>query len=382
MSSESNFDIIIVGAGPAGATCALHLMNSGLRIALFDQNSFPRFKLCGGAISDRTINAIKRLPGDIYHDFLIAVQRIDVDEFQVIDSELKKYLIQPNKDQYGYIIDRMQFDKFLISQIQKNVKVNLFENHKIIGIREHANHISVESENQTYTAKLLILGTGAKMNFKFNSFKKIYCNYKPIICYEKIFQIDIKDQFKFQIVPQMFYPADLLPCYFWLFPGTNNKFVAGLGKKIIKGKANETIENTFERHFKSILSMVRIKERFYEIFSQGAPITIWNKKQRLSGNRFLLCGDAASLADPVTGEGIGNAMLSGELAAKSCIYLFDIQKFDSKQTKIYDKAVFKRFGNELKRRKLITKLMKNKNIFNFLIKLLSLNTKFLLKKLF
>jgi len=64
------FDVLIVGAGPAGCGCALHLANQGLRIAIADNATFPRDKICGDGLSGHTVSELKKLPGSIFNDFL------------------------------------------------------------------------------------------------------------------------------------------------------------------------------------------------------------------------------------------------------------------------------------------------------------------------
>ena len=56
-----DYDVLIVGAGPAGAACALGLAESGLRVGLLDKARFPRDKVCGDAIPGPTLKALARL---------------------------------------------------------------------------------------------------------------------------------------------------------------------------------------------------------------------------------------------------------------------------------------------------------------------------------
>ncbi len=65
------YDVIIVGAGPAGCACALTLRDTDLKVALFDKKSFPRDKVCGDAIPGRAIKTLK----DISPDFAAAFQK-------------------------------------------------------------------------------------------------------------------------------------------------------------------------------------------------------------------------------------------------------------------------------------------------------------------
>jgi hypothetical protein len=73
------------------------------------------------------------------------------------------------------------------------------------------------------------------------------------------------------------------------------------------------------------------------------------KQQRVSGSNFMLTGDAANLVDPFTGEGIGNALYSGMLAADACRDALLDDKFDADfLEKKYDDRLFGKIGAEMK----------------------------------
>ena len=74
---ENIYDIIIVGAGPAGCSCAINLASSKLKIAIIDKCTFARDKVCGGGLSDRSVNTLKRMPDNIYQDFIKNVDKLD-----------------------------------------------------------------------------------------------------------------------------------------------------------------------------------------------------------------------------------------------------------------------------------------------------------------
>src|SRR5439155_17303715 len=60
--AENDFDVVVVGSGPAGAAAALPLAEHGLRVAIVEKARLPRYKTCGGAILRR---AVRSLPIDI-----------------------------------------------------------------------------------------------------------------------------------------------------------------------------------------------------------------------------------------------------------------------------------------------------------------------------
>lgn len=81
---------------------------------------------------------------------------------------------------------------------------------------------------------------------------------------------------------------------------------------------------------------------------RGFGLPLGSREVALSGNRFLLTGDAASLIDPFSGEGIGNAMQSGIIAAGFAQKAIAAQDFSAGSLSAYDKAVYDKLGDSLR----------------------------------
>ncbi len=97
----------------------------------------------------------------------------------------------------------------------------------------------------------------------------------------------------------------------------------------------------------------------------GLPLG--SKKRKISGNRFILTGDAASLIDPFTGEGISNAMYCGMIAAEIAKEAVEKNCFDKNFLKQYDEKIYSRLWNELKLSHTLQKLCMYPWLFNFVI---------------
>jgi menaquinone-9 beta-reductase len=93
-----------------------------------------------------------------------------------------------------------------------------------------------------------------------------------------------------------------------------------------------------------------------------------SKLRNISGERFLLTGDAASLIDPFSGEGIGNAIRSGRVAAEHILTCFDQQNFSAEYNLAYDKEIYRRMWKELKVSHSLQKLCRYPWLFNFVVK--------------
>jgi flavin-dependent dehydrogenase len=114
-----------------------------------------------------------------------------------------------------------------------------------------------------------------------------------------------------------------------------------------------------------------LKERFKNAKPiekpQGFGLPIGSKKRPLSGDRILLLGDAASLIDPFTGEGIGNALRSGRIAADHITKSFENQNFTASFHKQYDKTVYQKMWNELRISRQLQMLLRYPRLFNFVV---------------
>src|SRR5690606_17333879 len=161
-----------------------------------------------------------------------------------------------------------------------------------------------------------------------------------------------------------------------IFPLKNNLANVGMGmlsseisKKSIhlKQKFKEIIENhpQIARRFVNAKQTDTLK---------GFGLPIGSRKCNISGHRFLLTGDAASLIDPFTGEGIGNAIRSGRIAAAHINKCFAANDFSASFNKRYDDEIYDKMWRELKLSRTMQQLLKYPGLFNFVVKKANRNT--------
>ena len=102
--------------------------------------------------------------------------------------------------------------------------------------------------------------------------------------------------------------------------------------------------------------------------AKGYGLPLGSKKRKISGDRFLLLGDAASLIDPFTGEGIGNAIRSGRVAANHIIGAFRVNDFSASFNTAYDKEIYTRMWPELKVSRALQNLCRYPRLFNSVVR--------------
>ncbi|WP_296618679.1 NAD(P)/FAD-dependent oxidoreductase [Marivirga sp.] len=367
----NEFDLIIVGAGPAGFACAHQLRNQDLKIAIIDQATFPRDKICGDALSADVVNQLNRMDQSLGENFESFVQKIDSHGVRFVapnHSFLDINYKNPNHgNAAGYISKRIDFDYFLLQQIQDQSNIEVFQGEKVIDIKSDSDRIELETDQRQLTAQMVIGADGANsiVNKKLGSIKVEKDHYCAGIrqYYEGVTGFNADHQI------ELHFYKELLPGYFWIFPLPNGQANVGLGmlssevsrRKIdLKKALNDLIQ-----------SKANLKERFKNASAlekpQGFGLPIGSKKRPISGNRFLLLGDAASLIDPFTGEGIGNALRSGRIASEYIIKSIENQDFTADFLRQYDKMIYHKMWNELSISRKLQKLLQYPKLFNFVV---------------
>jgi flavin-dependent dehydrogenase len=163
----------------------------------------------------------------------------------------------------------------------------------------------------------------------------------------------------------------VLPGYFWIFPLPGKKANVGIGmlvKDMKKKKVNltklmfDTIENhpVFKARFKGAKKTSDVK-------SWMLPLATKTPDFKMYGNNYVLVGDAASLIDPFTGEGIGNALSSGKYASQAILNAFEKNDFSAAVLSEYQKLLWDTIGKEVNTNHRMQKMANSKFLLNLMI---------------
>ncbi|MFW9824838.1 MAG: geranylgeranyl reductase family protein [Candidatus Thorarchaeota archaeon] len=303
----TKYDVVIVGSGPAGSTAGYCLALQGLDVLILEKEKHPREKICGGALTEKTIALNKEVFGDGC-DKLKEMNIIDYSshEYEIIlkNGENKKR----SSDNGYYFIKRKTYDNYLVEKaLDKGI--SMIENNKVdkLNIRDKI----IPTKNCTdikYDYLISADGVNSIIRNKYffnniNELKEWYYNIGIGM------QIIIDRE---NISPQIYHPqmyfSEIKEGYAWVFPNKTHMII-GLGGSL---KDNRDIK---EKFFK-FLNNFELKKK-PKIVSALLPFGFY--LDNLVKNDILLTGDSAGLANPFTGEGIFYAQKSGLLAAESII---------------------------------------------------------------
>lgn len=357
--SNNEFDIIVAGAGPAGTTFTMALKDSDLKIAVIDKAQFPRDKVCGDAIPGRAVRVLRQLSSSesLRFDAFIAKNRIRGGKAMAPNQQSLSIFYRGE----GYTATREDFDYHLLLGAQQNPNATFYQNATIKNVQISKTKVEVEltPKQPKLQAQLIVGCDGAQSVVARQLIGKTVDHHHHCAAVRAYFR---KVNLPRTDVMEIFLLKNYLPGYFWIFPLANGLFNVGFGMlsaDIVKKKINlrEKFMHVIQ-HEPSLSNYFSQAELIGSIKGFGLPLG--SKKTPISGDRFMLTGDAASLVDPVTGEGIGNAMLSAKIAASIAKSCFENNRFESSFLRQYDQILYGKLWPELRNKSLIQKLLKDR----------------------
>lgn len=366
------FDVVIVGAGPAGCAAAYMLSGKGLKIGLLEKDTFPRDKICGDAFGADVTRQFHLMSEELTDKLQNFSQKIPANGVRFVTPANKLLDIEFTipKDKYGggFVAKRLDFDNFFFSETSKLGDVEIFQNQQVKSITTSADKIVLQTATASFEAKIALGadGTQSVLNKRLAANKVEKKHYAAGI---RQYYSNVKNFHPDNHIELHFY-KEILPGYLWVFPLPDNR--ANVGLAMLSSIVSSKKINLKEQLDTLLKNNPVLKERFKDAVPlenvQGYGLPLGSKKRTISGNRFLLLGDAAGLIDPFTGEGIGNAIRSGRIAASHAIKAIKENRFDADFNQQYDKEIYFKMWNEFKFGYSLQKLFRHPTLINFVAK--------------
>ncbi len=341
---RKEYDIIVVGAGPAGSMAARFAAEQGVSVLMLEKDRDVGYPVrCGEAIS-----------------------KVGVEEFiepdpKWIAATISKFSFNApdgtevilDFGEAGYVLERRIFDYELArtaaeagAEILTRAYVNdlIFDNGKVSGVK-----YEYQGEQKELKSKVVIAADGVESRVGRWAGLKTHLDFRDM---ESAVQITAANIPVNQNTLYFYFGQDYAPQgYFWIFPKGSNKANIGLGVSGLIGKK------------KSALSFLNdFMEKFYPAapvlttIAGGVPCSVTLDK--ISAPGIMLVGDAARQVNPLSGGGIASGMIGGSIAGKIAAEAVKMNKPDHVLT--YDKAWAGRLG---KRHEIFDRI-KN-GIYNF-----------------
>lgn len=324
----NKYDVAIIGAGPAGAICALECAKKGLSAVLIDKNEFiGQTSVCGGL-----------LPASVLLNF-------DVPR-KLIKRKLKGFLINSPSGKkikldfknMGAMSPRKEFDAYWGEQANKQ-GAKLLLSTRAIKIEPADNEMLVLCETngkeKEIRAEAVVIANGPASTLAQNLLGNIYKNRNFAIAMQRYYPMKKGKKFDYF---EVFHDPSLGYGVGWISPYENT---VAIGAGVLHNQGSN-----IHKRFDEFIGHYDIKDRINlsnELKIEVAMLPFDTFPKKLYGNRFLIIGDAAMLCNPFSGDGVFYAMMSGKFAAETLQQAKQKNDFGENILKEYQNKVEKRF---------------------------------------
>ncbi len=323
------YDVVVVGGGPAGSSAACTIAKSGLSVLLIDKSEFPRDKCCGDGLTTMALRLSEEL----------GLKILNLDNLEAVDEAVihfpsgrRKVFPLPGKGLFAAVVPRADYDLALID-LARELLVDVRLGHKFSSVNFDGERTFLDIEGlEEVETSFVVAADGAwspvrrSLNLGEDQSRGEWLAFRQYISGIETDRNNL----------HVWFEKDLLPGYAWSFPLPDGKANVGFG--VLKSKHSSASE--IAQLARDLLNRDSISETLGENVKLEGRQTAWPipariSSQRLTSGPVIFVGDAAASTDVLTGEGIGQALLTGILAGEA------IKSVGSQKTvaSLYEKSV-------------------------------------------
>ncbi len=310
-------EVVVVGAGPAGCHAARRLAELGHRVLLVDRARFPRVKPCGGALS---LRALAFLPESLRP---LADTVADAAELRLGNAAVVRLHAETP---VGRLVHRPSFDHAHLELAARAPGVEVREGAAVTGVRELRDRVEIDLAGGRLSARAVVGADGAE--------SVVARALAAVKGRQLAVAVETEASLDGGARPLVFDFAAFPGGYGWVFAKGARSSVGGC---VVVGSARGLRARLEE--FWTALGLPGRPDRVH-----GARVPMGGARLRAAGGRIVLVGDAAGTVDPLTGEGIGGALESAEMAAAA------VDRFlvGGEALSGYDRAVWRRIHRPMR----------------------------------
>lgn len=351
--------ILIVGAGPAGATASLTLSHLGIEHLIIDKAIFPRDKICGDGLDLKIPRIFRHLNRPEWTEELLNTPDIFLPAWGVRmvapNGRTTDNIYTPLAGTKNYppfvTAKRQDFDNFLLNKITSPY-AHLRTGASLEALRRTPQgweaDILYQNQLQTVCCQLLMAADGDHStilsHLQQRKIDRVHYASSLRVYYKNVAGLHPQNLIEFH------FRKELPMGYFWIFPLPNGQANVGLGiQSRIAADRDINLRSLLD---KLLFHTPDISHRFEQAQAlepvKGWGIPLASRRRTCVGDHYMLLGDAASLVNPLNGEGIGTAMLSGYIAAHYAQKAILNKSFTAQMLSGYEQDMSLRLADEVK----------------------------------
>ena len=294
-------EVAVVGGGPSGACAAHTLASNGVDVVLLEREMLPRYKVCGGGLVHRV------------HQYL-PVDAEPVIERHCRDAELNllpygHHFIAHRSQPVVSMTMRAQFDWLLVNAA-RDARARIVYPCEVLDVAWQQDQAELATTSGPLLARFVIAADGAAGRLARCGGWRAHRDSAPALEYEVKVPPHVLERFS---GTARFDLGAVANGYGWVFPKRGHLSV-GVGV-LAKVRAKRP---PLKQSLQSYLAAIGVAP-ILSAQQHGYVIPLAPREAPLTRHRMLLVGDSAGLADPLTGEGISNAVISGRLAGEALV---------------------------------------------------------------
>jgi geranylgeranyl reductase family protein len=308
-------DVVVVGAGPAGTAAAITLARSGREVLVVDKASFPRDKVCGDGLTTSALRELEHLGLDP----ATVPSWVDIDDVVVCSPSGRavRFPLPRDGGRFGAVARRAELDARLV-ELARDAGATVIERAAVTGAVQSGPSIVLEVDGLGSVEASWAIGADGM----WSPLRKLLGVSDPTYRGEwhafRQYLTGVSPQASRELI--VWFDADLLPGYAWSFPVADG--VANVGFGILRGTGYKVAD--MAAVWRELLARPHIRDFIGPDARPEGPHRAWPIPARvdravLTAGRALFVGDAAAATDPMTGEGIGQALTTGRWAAEAIV---------------------------------------------------------------